>query len=286
LEDNIIYIIVKFKVCIILIFNKGQEAKAMERVVFDWQENNFKLIHYYINSVRVIKKKRVKETESIMHVSVHANKGCCNLVIKDGIHDVTGFNFYEQLKSGLSKVKANKKTTEDEEHAIEALWHELLHIQAKKPAPDLFSEIINEWVARHTYEEFIKQINPNAKAYHKKYMLDLEQIGEDHFLLEKFMYMLQLLGINEKRFLKKVKPLLLDDYYKLEDRVMKLIAKTTGISYTNATILIEKVKSRRQQRWDIKSFVDKIKPEINKEKTSAKRQKKAKNSKSKKAVLV
>jgi len=255
--------------------------EIVSRTVFDWQEDNYKLIHYYINSIRIIKKQRVKETESIMHVSVHANKGYCNLVIKDGVHDVTGFNFYEQLKSGLKKVKANKKTTETEEQAIEALWHELLHIQAKKPTPDLFSEIINEWVARHTYEEFIKQINHNAKAYHKKYMLDLEQIGEDHFLLEKFMYTLQLLGINEKRFLKKVKPLLLDDYYKLEDRVMKLIAKTSGISYTNATILIEKVKSRRQQRWDIKEFVNKIKPVETKEKP-IKRQKK----KNKKVVAV
>ena len=91
----------------------------VSRTVFDWQENNFKLIHYYINSVRIIKKQRVKETESIMHVAVHTNKGFCNLVIKDGIHDVTGFNFYEQLKSGLKKVKANKKTTEIEEQSIE-----------------------------------------------------------------------------------------------------------------------------------------------------------------------
>jgi hypothetical protein len=256
----------------------------VSKTVFDWQENNFKLIHYYINGIRIIKKQRVKETESIMHVSTHINQGYCNLVIKDGIHDVTGFNFYEQLKSGLKKVKANKKTTENEEHAIEALWHELLHIQAKKPAPDLFSEIINEWVARHTYEEFIKQINPNAKAYHKKYMLDLEQIGEDHFLLEKFMYMLQLLGINEKRFLKKVKPLLLDDYHKLEDRVIKLIAKTAGISVTNATILIEKVKSRKHQRWDIKKFIEKIKP--NKEVKEKPKTKIKSKGKSKKAMVV
>ena len=228
----------------------------VSRTVFDWQENNFKLVRYYINAVRIIKKQRVKETESIMHVSTHINKGYCNLVIKDGIHDAVGFNFYEQLKSGLKKVKANKKTTENEEHAIESLWHELLHIQAKKPAPDLFSEIINEWVARHTYEEFIKQINPKAKAYHKKYMLDPEQIGEVHSLLEKFMYMLKFLGINEKGFLKKVKPLLLDDYYKLEDRVMKLISKTTGISCTNATVLIGKVKSRKQITWNIKTFME------------------------------
>jgi len=247
----------------------------VSRTVFDWQENNFKLIHYYIDSIRIIKKQRVKERESIMHVSVHANKGYCNLVIKDGIHDVTGFNFYEQLKSGLKKVKANKKTTEDEEHAIEALWHELLHIQSKKPVPDLFSEIINEWIARYTYEEFIKQINPKAKAYHKRYMLDPEQIGEVHFLLEKFMYMLKLLGINEKRFLKKVKPLLLDDYSKLEDRIIKLIAKTTGISCTNATILIGKVKSRKQTAWDIKTFMEQI--TINKE---VKSQKKTKSKKS------
>jgi hypothetical protein len=233
---------------------------VVSRTVFDWQENNFRIIYYYINSIRIIKKERVKATESIMHVSTHVNKGYCNLVIKDGIHDVTGFNFYEQLKNGLKKVKANKKTTENEEHAIECLWHELLHIQAKKPTSDLFCEIINEWVARHTYEEFIKQINPKAKAYHKKYMLNQEQIGEVHCLLEKFMYMLQLLGINEKRFLKKVKPLLLDDYYKLEDRVMKLIAKTAGMSYTNATILIEKVKSKRQTKWSIKKFVEQIKP--------------------------
>jgi len=237
----------------------------VSRAVFDWQENDFKLIHYYINGIRIIKKQRVKERESIMHVSIHANKGYCNLVIKDGIHDVDGFNFYEQLRSGLKKVKANKKTTENEEHAIEALWHELLHIQAKKPTPNLFGEIINEWVARHTYEEFIKQINPKAKAYHKKYMLDLEQIGEVHFLLEKFMYMLQLLGINEKRFLKKVKPLLLDDYSKLEDRVIKLISKTIGISYDDVTLLIEKVKSRRQTSWDIKVFVEQIKRNKDKE---------------------
>ena len=252
----------------------------VSRTIFDWQENNFKLVKYYINAVRIIKKQRVKETESIMHVSTHINKGYCNLVIKDGIHDVTGFNFYEHLKSGLKKVKANKKTTENEEHAIECLWHELLHIQAEKPTSDLFCEIINEWVARLTYEKFINQINPKAKAYHKKYMLDLENIGEEHFLLEKFMYMFKLLGINEKRFLKKIKPLLLDDYSKLEDRVMKLIAKTTGISYTNATILIGKVKSRKQQRWDIKKFVEQIKP--NKE---AKQKSKAK-SKTKKAVAV
>jgi len=232
---------------------------VVSRTVFDWQESNFKSIHYYINGIRIIKKQRVKETESIMHVSTHVNKGYCNLVIKDGIDDVVGFNFYEQLKNGLKKVKANKKTTEAEEHAIECLWHELLHIQAKKPISNLFCEIINEWIARHTYDEFIKQINPNAKAYHKKYMLDPEQIGEVHFLLEKFMYMLQILGINEKRFLKKVKPLLLDDYSKLEDRVMKLIAKTAGISYTNATILIEKAKSKKQTKWDIKVFVEKIK---------------------------
>jgi len=113
-------------------------------------------------------------------------------------------------------------------------------------------------------------------------MSDLEQIGEVHFLLEKFMYVLQLLGINEKKFLKKVKPLLLDDYSKLEDRVIKLLAKTAGTSLTNATALIEKVKSRKQTSWDIKVFVEQIKRNKDKETKSKCKTK----TKSKKAVAV
>jgi hypothetical protein len=61
--------------------------------------------------------------------------------------------------------------------------------------------MLNEFVARHTYDEFIQMLKPGAKALHKKQILEAGY-GYDPWV-QGFRYFLKKFGLKEKDVVKE-----------------------------------------------------------------------------------
>lgn len=86
------------------------------------------------------------------------------------------FNPLEELRGAFGAIKKGSELTFNQEYAVESLWHEILHAKTKTKPFRLSSfqvqnmETINQFVARHTYSDFIARLG--GKAYHKAEILD------------------------------------------------------------------------------------------------------------------
>ena len=92
------------------------------------------------------------------------------------------FNSRRDLFGGLAKCadKQRPQMTQDEEYAIESLWHEIWHnrqtgmdqvIQLSRYHPvRRFAETLNQAVARLTYPRFVERLG--GQATHQKWVLD------------------------------------------------------------------------------------------------------------------
>ncbi|HUH26421.1 MAG TPA: phage minor head protein [Flavobacterium sp.] len=86
------------------------------------------------------------------------------------------FNPLEELRGALGAIKKGTELTFNQEYAVESLWHEILHAKTKTKPFRLSSfqvqnmETINQFVARHSYSDFIERLG--GKAYHKAEILD------------------------------------------------------------------------------------------------------------------
>lgn len=146
--------------------------------------------------------------------------------------DKNGFNPGESIVSALDKIKKGSKLTEHEEYSIEALWHEVLHNKSKNTAnlPDLHSalgfqrvvaETVNQLVARHSYDNLLKQLGGIAK--HKKWILDngygyKETVSNLRSLISKA-------GINEKAFVREANKILMEDYTDIDVKIRGLLQR-------------------------------------------------------------
>lgn len=89
------------------------------------------------------------------------------------MEDGNVFSPNQNLAGALKKISQGSDFTFQEEYALEALWHEMRHAGAKgwgnvrlRNERKVGSmEIINQFVARHTYDEFIKDLG--GKSIHK-----------------------------------------------------------------------------------------------------------------------
>ncbi len=83
-----------------------------------------------------------------------------------------GMNAKTDLLKGIGKIGKGQELEPHEEYAIEALWHEIGHARSKgwpakgfkePPYATQVMETLNQWVARHTYPEFMKLLGGEAK---------------------------------------------------------------------------------------------------------------------------
>lgn len=153
--------------------------------------------------------------------------GKSNITISKNTFLSIGFNPAEEFKAALGNIKAGKPLTFKQEYSLESMWHEILHAKTKtKPGRRTNSETqametVNQFVARHTYPDFLKKLG--GKAMHKADVLD-KGYGYGSWITE-FRGRLKANGISEKIALDELTPKLMSDYGSIQIELMKFFNK-------------------------------------------------------------
>lgn len=130
------------------------------------------------------------------------------------------FNAAKELADGLLNIKKGIDLTFNQEYAFESLWHEILHAKTRSKHYKLgesrteIMETINQFVARHTYPDFIKSFG--GKAIHQGDVLK-NGYGYNTFV-QSFRSEIEALGIEEKEVVRYLSPHLLNDYTTLRQK--------------------------------------------------------------------
>lgn len=86
------------------------------------------------------------------------------------------FDAGTEFKNALSSIKKGAELTYKQEISLQSMWHEILHAKTKTPPVRLNPiqnknmETVNEFYARKTYPEFIKQLG--GKSIHQKEVIE------------------------------------------------------------------------------------------------------------------
>lgn len=169
-------------------------------------------------------KKRYYMLHSMLYKPI-TNEWLSGSTIRINDHNFGGFNALTELKGALSAIKKGDDLTFNQEYAIEGLWHEILHAKTKTKRYYLTDqerkamETINQFVARHTYDKFLKRLG--GKASHKEDILDKGH-GYKKWITE-FRNDLKSKNITEEEALKHFEPLLMSDYKSLIHEKQKFL---------------------------------------------------------------
>ena len=137
-----------------------------------------------------------------------------------------GFNASIQLREALGAIKKGEDLTFKQEYAIESLWHEILHAKTQARPIQLnrrqveSMETINEFIARHTYNEFIERLG--GKAIHQQRILE-EGYGYKGWI-NNFRERLKTNGISEEEAVEFFKPHLMNDYSNIGEKIIEFFA--------------------------------------------------------------
>lgn len=145
--------------------------------------------------------------------------------------DKNGFNAGESLLSAFEKLKGNTPLTFNEEYSIEVLWHEILHNKSKNTAvlppidshlgfPRCVAENINQYVARSSYGDFLKQLGRDP--------IHAEAIMTNgysyNYTLQNLRKILDKAKIKEADFLKEAEKILMNDYTNIDEKIGKILS--------------------------------------------------------------
>lgn len=150
-----------------------------------------------------------------------------SIKINNRMFDGIDFNPAIEFKNALGKIKAGTALSFNEEYAMESMWHEILHAKSKTPPRRLTTaqtesmETVNQFVARHTYPDFISKLGGQAS--------NQEDIMENGYgyasWIRNFRNRLRRNGISEELALKELMPVLMKDYRSIEFELLKFFAK-------------------------------------------------------------
>ena len=132
--------------------------------------------------------------------------------------DKNGFNAGECLVKAFEKLKGKEPLAFNEEYAIEALWHEILHNKSKNTkilssidSTDGFSrsvaETINQLIVRNSYGELLA--NWGRKPLFVKQIM--EQGHSYNYTLQNLRKLLSKANIDESDFIKKANNAIIKD---------------------------------------------------------------------------
>jgi hypothetical protein len=142
-----------------------------------------------------------------------------------------GFDAGTSLVNAFEKLKNNQLLTENEEYAIEILWHEILHNKSKNitilPETDVINvgfqrviaETINQLVARKTYPDFLKRLGGTAQ--HAEWVLDNGYAY--NYSVTNLRKILSTLNIDEDIFVDKANKILMKDYTDIDVKIRNLL---------------------------------------------------------------
>lgn len=140
-----------------------------------------------------------------------------------------GFSPLEELRGALAAIKNKKPLSFNQEYSLESLWHEILHAKTQSRPQKLSNigiqnmETINQFVARHTYPDFIKKLGGEAK--NQQEVLD-KGYGYSKWVAD-FRGMLKHKQIDEKQAFKDLMPHLMRDYGTIGSETMKYVRENT-----------------------------------------------------------
>jgi hypothetical protein len=206
--------------------------KEVKDILFKYAELNPDNFRIGLGEFKFLKSKSYFMQHSANYRGVDNSwVGKSTITISTNTFDRIGFNPADQLKAALGAIKKGSPLTFNQEYSIEALWHEILHAKTKTSPRNLTigqtksMETINQFVARHTYDDFLNTFG--GKAYNKKEILE-RGYGYTSWI-NNFRDKLRASGIDESIALKELTPILLSDYRKIEFNVYKFFEKYKGL---------------------------------------------------------
>ena len=140
----------------------------------------------------------------------------------------SGLNPARNLTSALGKIGKGQALDLMEEYAIEGLWHEIGHCRSKgwmntRRIDDLVMETLNQWVARHTYGEFMSALG--GKAIHQERVL-AEGLGYQS-MVRNFRALLSRVDADEQAALGLLRPLSVESQW--ADLISQIPDKLAGL---------------------------------------------------------
>ena len=144
--------------------------------------------------------------------------------------DKNGFNAGECLVKAFEKLKGKEPLAFNEEYAIEALWHEILHNKSKNTkilpsidSTDGFSrsvaETINQLIVRNSYGELLA--NWGRKPLFAKQIM--EQEHSYNYTLHNLRKLLSKANIDESDFIKKANKAIMKDYTDIDVKINSIL---------------------------------------------------------------
>lgn len=118
------------------------------------------------------------------------------------------FNPSNEFISALKNIKKGESLSFNQEYSVEAMWHEVLHNRAKgwtrlpaKSQKRIVMETLNQFVARHTYPDFLRSLG-GFEAHGEAILTN--GLGYNTFV-QRFRSILKHAGINESVILDELK---------------------------------------------------------------------------------
>ena len=163
-----------------------------------------------------------------MYFNNNTNEWSSQSTIKISTHTFAsiGFNPALELREALGAIKKGETLTFKQEYALESLWHEILHAKTQTRPMQLnrrqteSMETINEFIARHTYNEFIERLG--GRASHQQRILE-EGYGYSGWI-KNFRERLKNNGIEEREAVEFFKPHLMSDYSNIGEKITEFFA--------------------------------------------------------------
>jgi SPP1 gp7 family putative phage head morphogenesis protein len=147
----------------------------------------------------------------------------------------------KDLVNAFNKLRLKHALTFEEEYAIESLWHEINHNRVKRYVRMIkhstqykVMETINQFVSRHTYDKFMRDLG--TKAQMKKVIIE-NGWGYSHWV-SNIRLLIKKIGIKERAILKEVENILLDDSGMIYDRIIELFSRMTNITESKIRKLV------------------------------------------------
>lgn len=148
-------------------------------------------------------------------------------------NDIEQFNPAREVRDAFQAIVNGQTLTFNQEYAMESLWHETLHAKAKglanhvRPAEITIiqMETVNQFVARHTYPQFIERFG--GKAAHMESVLK-EGYGYGRYVTN-FRAILDHYHIDETETVEALKTPLLDEPYEMVGQATIKYLKSKGV---------------------------------------------------------
>ena len=147
--------------------------------------------------------------------------------------DIEQFNPAREVRDAFQAIVNGQALTFNQEYAMESLWHETLHAKAKglvnhgMPAEITIiqMETVNQFVARHTYPQFIERFG--GKATHRESVLK-DGYGYARYVTN-FRAILDHYHIDEAETVEALKTALLDEPYEKVGNATITFLKQKGV---------------------------------------------------------